>query len=183
VVGVKVEVLAGVGIPLAVPVGVREGVTERVEVKVAVEVTVGLLVRVGEKVKVVVLVGVLVRVGVEVKVLVLVGVTVGLELPVPGITIKYISLGWRVTLKVLEVVWAVPAMAVTALGAGFTVPLIERLVASCETPPVLPDGNITQASPEEAGVNPVILIVAVSLVLGLLFTMKRVKFPELFIAA
>lgn len=42
---------------------------------------------------------------------------------------------------------------------------------------------MTQAWPEAAGVNPEMLMVAVSLALGLLLTMKRVKFPEPSIAA
>ncbi len=47
----------------------------------------------------------------------------------------------------------------------------------------VPWGSMTQAWPEAAGVNPEMLMVAVSLALGLLLTMKRVKFPEPSIAA
>jgi hypothetical protein len=75
-------------------------------------------------------------------------------------------------------------MAVTALGDGLLLPLMERVVASCETPdePV-PTGSITQAFPEVAGVNPEMLIVVDMLEVGLLLTMKRVRSPEVLRAA
>ena len=47
----------------------------------------------------------------------------------------------------------------------------------------VPEGNITQALPEAAGLNPAMEIVAFSEAVGLLFTMKRVKFPEASVAA
>ena len=81
-------------------------------------------------------------------------------------------------------VWEVPAMAVTALGTGFTFPLIWMLGASWGAPvDEVPDGSMTQAWPEEAGVNPDTVTLAGWLLLGSLLTMKRVRFPDESVAA
>jgi hypothetical protein len=47
----------------------------------------------------------------------------------------------------------------------------------------LPEGNMTQALPEAAGLNPEIEIVAFWLEEGLLLTIKRVRSPEASVAA
>ncbi len=184
-VGEEVGVPEGValGVKLAVLLAVRDGVAviELVAVDVAeavdVEVEVGVGVRLGVKEAVGVGVAVAVLVGVVEGVAegVSVGVAVA-EVAEVGMTSRYISLGWSVTVKEEEVAWDVPAMAVTALGAGLSLPLMERVVASCETPedPV-PTGSITQALPEDAGVKPEMLKVTDWLAVGLLLTAKRVR--------
>jgi hypothetical protein len=47
----------------------------------------------------------------------------------------------------------------------------------------VPEGSMTQACPVDAGLNPEIDIVAFWLVMGLLFTTKRVRSPEASVAA
>ena len=163
---VKVLVRVAVGVKVAVLATVLVTVEVAVRLAVGVAVFVAVFVRVAVRVKVGVFTGVLVRVAVGVPVGVLVA-PVELE---PGITIKSISLGWRLTVKVVPVVWVTPAMDAILAGAGFTVPLIERLVASWVTPPVLPEGSISQARPDEAGVNPDTVTVVAMVELGLLFT-------------
>jgi hypothetical protein len=165
---------------VSVGVEVKVKVFVRVAVEVMLAVDVEVIVRVGVKVDVGATVGVRVAVSVEVRV----GVLVGPVELVPGMTIRSISLGWRVKVKVDPVAWATPAIPAMALGAGFTVPLIEILGASCGAPEELvPEGSITQACPLAAGVNPETVTVTAMLAVGWLLTMKRVRLPEASLAA
>lgn len=115
-----------------------------------------------------------------------VGVKVGVGLePLPGgTTSRSISFGWRLTVKVEPVAWDVPAIEAILEGEGFTFPLIWRPEASCGAPvEEEPEGSMTHAFPEEAGLNPDIEMFAVWLLVGWLLAMKRVRLPEASVAA
>ena len=123
-----------------------------------------------------------VGVAVDNGVLVLVGV--GLE-PLPGgMTRRSISLGCRFTVKFEPVLWATPAMEARLEGEGLELPLTWRPGASWGAPVVeVPEGNIAQACPVDAGVKPVTEMFAAWLLVGWLLTTKRVRLPEASLAA
>jgi len=109
--------------------------------------------------------------GTGVFVLVGVKVAVGLVPFAGGITRSSISLGCRVREKFELVAKVVPAMDAKLVGAGFTFPLMELLGASWGAPlEEVPEGSMIQALLAEAGLNPEMEIVAVSLDVGLLLT-------------
>ena len=69
-------------------------------------------------------------------------------------------------------------------GEGFGLPLICRPGASWGAPVEdVPEGSITQAWPEDAGLKPETVTLAGMGVAGLLLTIKRVRFPEASVAA